>query len=61
MLQGRTSLIIAHRLATVRDADRIIVLQYGRIPEQGSHDELIARGGLYREPYRKNYSSFDDA
>jgi ATP-binding cassette subfamily B protein len=47
LLRGRTSLIIAHRLATIRDADRIIVLQQGRIAEAGSHSELLAMGGLY--------------
>ncbi len=49
-LRGRrTVLVIAHRLSTVRRADRIVVLERGRITQQGSHDELIARGGLYRE------------
>lgn len=61
LLVGRTSLIIAHRLATVRDADKIIVLQQGRILEEGSHDTLIQHGGLYADLYRKNYSSFDEA
>lgn len=45
--QGRTTLTIAHRLSTVRDADRIIVMEHGRIVETGPHDELIAAGGLY--------------
>jgi ATP-binding cassette, subfamily B, multidrug efflux pump len=47
LLRGRTALVIAHRLSTVRAADRILVLQRGRLVEQGSHDELIAHGGLY--------------
>lgn len=60
LLQGRTALVIAHRLATIRGADRIIVLQDGRIVEQGKHDALVAAGGLYARLYRMNYASFDD-
>ena len=48
LMKGRTSLIIAHRLGTVRDADRIHVLQGGRIVETGTHGELIDAGGTYR-------------
>ncbi len=60
LLQGRTGLVIAHRLATIRNADRIIVLQQGRLVEQGNHDALIAHGGLYAQLYQLNYASFDD-
>ncbi len=60
LLKGRTCLMIAHRLATVRQADRIIVLQHGTILEQGSHDDLMTVGGLYADLYRKSHQSFDD-
>ncbi|CAB4647875.1 unannotated protein [freshwater metagenome] len=52
-LKGRTSIVIAHRLSTVREADQILVLDKGVIVEQGKHDELIARGGLYSELYNR--------
>ncbi len=60
LLRGRTGLIIAHRLATVRNADRILILSAGRIVEQGSHSELIAQGGIYARLFKANYASFDD-
>ena len=61
LLAGRTSLIIAHRLATVRDANHIIVLRHGQILEQGNHEDLLANDGLYADLYRRNFSSFDEA
>ncbi|MFL6274955.1 MAG: ABC transporter ATP-binding protein [Blastocatellia bacterium] len=51
LMQGRTTFVIAHRLSTVRRADRIVVLDNGIITEQGTHEELLARGGLYRQLY----------
>jgi len=61
LLSGRTALVIAHRLATVRNADRILVLRDGRIVEEGNHVQLIESQGLYSRLYRMNYASFDDA
>ena len=51
LLTGRTAFIIAHRLSTIRNADLIVVLEHGRVVEQGSHDELLARRGLYTSLY----------
>ena len=60
LLKGRTGLVIAHRLATIRNADRIIVLNAGRVAESGTHDELLALGGHYAALYRSGHASFDD-
>jgi len=55
LMKGRTTFIIAHRLPTVRNADRILVLSEGHIIEQGSHEELLARGGMYRRLYEMQF------
>jgi ABC-type multidrug transport system fused ATPase/permease subunit len=55
LLAGRTAVVIAHRLSTIRSADLICVVQDGRIVDQGRHDDLLARGGLYRELYEKQF------
>jgi ATP-binding cassette subfamily B protein len=47
LMQGRTTLVIAHRLATVLKCDRILVMDQGRIVEEGTHESLVAKGGLY--------------
>ena len=52
LARGRTTLIIAHRLSTIRSADRILVIQDGVVAEQGSHQELLAKNGVYATLYR---------
>ena len=51
LMRGRTSLVIAHRLSTIKRADRILVMDAGRIVEEGSHEQLLERGGIYKHLY----------
>ncbi len=60
LFAGRTCIVIAHRLATIRDADRIVVMKQGRILEEGSHEALLREGGLYFQLCASAYNSFDD-
>ncbi len=60
LMEGRTSIVIAHRLSTILKADQILVVQGGRIAEQGSHEELLASGGTYRELYETQFRKILD-
>jgi ATP-binding cassette subfamily B protein len=55
LLKGRTSFVIAHRLSTIRNADQVIVIQDGQVVEQGKHDELLAKGGVYHDLYMSQF------
>jgi ATP-binding cassette subfamily B protein len=55
-LEGRTSLVIAHRLSTIINADKVVVVENGRVAESGTHADLLAAGGLYAELYRTQFS-----
>ena len=59
MMQGRTSFIVAHRLSTIREADVILVMKDGHIVEQGSHDELLAKGGFYAKLYNSQFEGVE--
>ena len=56
LIRNRTTIVIAHRLSTVRRADKIVVMEAGRIIEMGSHEELLARGGQYRKLYELQFA-----
>jgi ABC-type multidrug transport system fused ATPase/permease subunit len=56
-MDGRTSLVIAHRLSTILSADTILVMQDGHVAEQGTHEELLAQGGLYAELYETQFKT----
>ena len=55
LMKNRTTLVIAHRLSTIKNADKIIVLSQGRIVETGTHDQLMAMGGLYYSLYKTSF------
>jgi len=60
LMQGKTAIVVAHRLSTIRDVDRILVLHGGRIVESGSHSELLARRGYYHRLYRLQYAAQEE-
>ena len=56
LMEGRTSFIVAHRLSTIREADVILVMKDGKIIEQGSHEELLKKGGFYQNLYESQFA-----
>ena len=60
LMRGRTSLVVAHRLSTVQGADRILVIHHGRLAEEGSHEDLLKAGGLYRRLHELQFAGRRD-
>ena len=60
LMKGRTSFIIAHRLSTIRDADCILFMKDGDIMEQGTHEELLEKGGLYAQMYNSQFEQISE-
>ena len=57
LMEGRTSFIVAHRLSTIKESDRILVMNAGRIIEQGTHEELLKKGGFYANLYNSQFAA----
>ena len=60
LMEGRTSFIIAHRLSTIKNADLILVMNHGDIVEQGTHEELLAKGGFYSDLYNSQFEEVEE-
>ena len=60
LMQGKTCFVIAHRLSTIRSADHILVLEGGKVVEQGTHEELMQQGGTYQKLYLSQFDAVED-